>query len=250
MKRWSWLVFGLLSVSVRAGTIVLHNGGSEVHTTGDQIDEADHHGLSTNVVEIAGLNLFIQSGATNQNVNALASSMGIDSDGGADDTDRFEFGEHMIFSFDQKVEITKLDMVGFESNSTFIVDVDGQAPFSITYEDLENKTSQFFTTNIVVEAHTDILVSVGNTNSVIGLQSIDLDVLEGSGNLFLRLETSNDWINIAAEFDGPVTTNYVLQSSTNLASNVWNGVSTSFRSDTNWSFNTTRSTEYFRVIEQ
>lgn len=74
--------------------------------------------------------------------------------------------------------------------------------------------------------------------------------LGASGDLSLSMETSNDWINIAADFDGVPTTNYVLQVSTNLASNVWSTVSSEFDADTNMSFNTTYDVQYYRAIAQ
>lgn len=71
-----------------------------------------------------------------------------------------------------------------------------------------------------------------------------------SGNLTLVMEMSNDWINVQADFDGAATTNYVLQTSTNLASNVWNSVTGSFNSDTNWSFSLTNTATFFRAAEE
>ncbi|QBG47337.1 hypothetical protein EGM51_08025 [Verrucomicrobia bacterium S94] len=250
MKTWSWLVIGLFSVSVNAESLILHNGGSGFLTTGDLLDEADKTGITTNVVEIPDLKITARSGDAGQKINTTATSLGVTVHGTGDDTDRFEYGESIILSFDKQVQIKAFDMVGFNSNSVFTVAVAGKAPFDITYGDLPNKVVQFYSTNLIVEAHNELTLYVGNTNSVIGLQTIDLDVLDGSGDLSLSLKTSNDWVNIAAEFNGTAAANYVLQSSTNLASNVWNAVSESFSMNTNWTFSATNEAGFYRVVEQ
>jgi hypothetical protein len=74
--------------------------------------------------------------------------------------------------------------------------------------------------------------------------------LPATGELFLSLESSNSMTFVNADFDGAVTTNYVLQSSTNLASNVWNTVSGTFSSDTNWIVEVTNGSSFYRAIVQ
>jgi hypothetical protein len=237
----------MLVGGANAQTIIFDNGGGSALTTGDLLDEVPEAGLTTNVVEISGLNISARPGAGGQKINTTATSLGVTIFNSGDDADRFDDGEVMILSFDKKIEITEFDMVGFDSNSAFSVEIDGLAPIEITYEDLPNKVSQYFTTNLIVDANTDIQFYVGNSNSVIGLQSMDVNVLDGSGELFLTLETSNSMMFINADFDGAATTNYMLQSCTNMVSNVWNDVS-AFSADTNWSMGTEEQTEYFRVI--
>jgi hypothetical protein len=66
----------------------------------------------------------------------------------------------------------------------------------------------------------------------------------------LVLETSNDWILVTADFAETATTNYVLQSCTNLISNGWSTASGVFSVDTNWSFAADQPAEYYRAITQ
>ena len=223
MKNWSWLVV-LVCTSVEAGTLVLHNGGTNT-VTGDLLDEVDELWITTNTIEIPELTMSARAGNAGKKIKCHDQQPRRNRtwDRG-DTTDRFDYGETMIISFDKTVEITEIDMVGFASNSTFVVDIGDLGPFTITYDDLASKSAQHFPTSIVVEADTDISLYAGNTNSVIGLQFIDLNVLESAGALYLSFQTSNDWITVEADFDGTAVTNYVLQSSTNLTSNVWNSV--------------------------
>ncbi|MDF7807641.1 hypothetical protein P4E94_09345 [Pontiellaceae bacterium B12219] len=252
MKKASCLaVVGLLAGGATAETVVF-KGSSSGDTTGALLKAVKNNPLTTNVYEIAGLNITARSGSDRHKLNATASSnsFGIDDiDVSSPDehTTRFDFTEHMIVSFDKKLQINAIDFVGFESNSVFVVEVEGQPSHQITEGDLGSY--EVYSTEIVVDPGVEIDFYVGNTNSVIGLQSMDITVLDENGEVYLSLETSNSMSYISAEFDGASITNYVIQSSTNLASNVWNTVSGTFSTDTNMSFTTTPyDVQYFRAI--
>ncbi|MDF7799803.1 hypothetical protein P4C99_10020 [Pontiellaceae bacterium B1224] len=242
------IVIGLMVSGAHAQTIVFDNGGGNTLTTGDFLDEVPEAGLTTNVIEISGLNITARPGSGGQKINTTTTSLGVTIYNSGDDADRFDSGEVMILSFDKKVEITELDMVGFESNSVFTINIDGLMPINIEYDDLINKSSQHFVTNLIVEANTDIQFYVGNSNSVIGLQSMDVSVIELIGELYLSLEKSNSVAIVSADFDGVTSSGFVMQVSTNLASNVWNTVSGEFNSDTNMNFNATNNVQYFRAV--
>jgi hypothetical protein len=72
----------------------------------------------------------------------------------------------------------------------------------------------------------------------------------GSGELFLSIGTSNESTYVFAVFDGTARTNYVLQSSTDMDSNSWSAVSTTFAADAKWVIETTNTVECFRAIAQ
>ncbi len=249
MKTWSWFVLSAFGLSVQAGTLVFEGSGT-TPVTGDLIDGTKDVALTTNVVEISDLQITAQSGSDRHKLNNTDSSISfgiddIDATSETEHTTRFDFGEKMILSFNKKVRISEINFVGFSSNAVFMVGITNQPAVVIADADLGSFDT--YACDLEIDANHAIEFSVGNTNSVIGLQTIDLEVLDGSGDLILSMERSNDWINVVADFDGLAVTNYVLQTSTNLTSNVWNTVTGSFNTDTNWSFNTTNSVEFFRA---
>ena len=91
------LAVGLMTVvSVNAKLINLEGLSSSQITTGNLIDGVRNVSITTNVVEIPGLQITARSGETNQTINALADSLGIDSDGSEDDSSHFEAGEKLV----------------------------------------------------------------------------------------------------------------------------------------------------------
>ena len=242
-------LLGLAVIGTYAKTIDFSNGGGD-EATGDYLDETTDAGIITNVFEIPGLTITAHAGGADQKINTTATSLGITIFDSGDHTERFDPDESMTLSFNKKIEITKVDFIGYDSNSVFVVAISNQPNWNIGYDDLSNKASQFILTNIVVAAHTEMDFHVGNINSVIGLQSMDINVLDDSGIPTLTLSTSNGMAHVFAVFDGVAVTNHVLQSSTNLTSNVWTTVSSPFAADTNWSIGTETNAVYFRTIEQ
>jgi len=248
-KLLALAALGTLVTPVFSETIILEGVDGSTLTTGDLIDEADEIGLTTNVVEISGLQITARSGAANQDVNSLTGSLGIDSDGSGDDSDAFEDGETLFLSFGKDVELTQFDFNGFESGEVFRIAIDG-ADFDIAYDDLANKSTDIFDTNLVVDAGIEIGFSVGTTNSIIGLDTLSLDVLGGSGMPTLDMFASNGTMYVFAAFDGAAVTNHVLQSSTNLTTNAWTTISAPFAASTNWAIPATNAAAFYRLIQE
>jgi len=78
----------------------------------------------------------------------------------------------------------------------------------------------------------------------------ELLLLAGDGAPTLSFSVSNGTTRVSAMFNEPATTNHVLQSCGDLASNVWSTVSAPFSVDTNWVIQATNSAEFFRIIAQ
>lgn len=243
------LIAGLLVGITKAETVQFSTSTNYI-STGEAIEGTYNMALQTNVQEIAGLLITARTDATNHQINADSGSLGINNKSTTgDEAARFEAGETLILSFSKEVEITQFDFRYFDAGESFVIASSNQADFIIEYDALTDKGSDFITTNLTVTAETEIYLSA-ITSGNIGLEAMELSVVGGSGALFFSFEISNAWINIEADFDGASTTNYVLQSSTNLTSNVWNSVTGTFNADTNWSFNADKAVEYFRIIEQ
>lgn len=241
------MIVVLVVVSVNAQMIILEGVDGSTITTGDLLDEADHVGRTTNVVEISGLEITARSGGTTQDVNVTTDSMGIDSDGSGDDSDAFELSETLFVYFNKDLQINQFDFNHFESNETITVVIEGMPEITIAYDDLTNKTYDYFNTNITVDAGTEIGIYT-TTSGEIGLDGIDVTVLSGPGEPSLALLSSNGISQVLVDFDGLATTNYVLQSCTNLTSNVWSTVSVPITADTNWVVETTNTIEFFRAV--
>jgi len=64
----------------------------------------------------------------------------------------------------------------------------------------------------------------------------------------LAIEVSNGTVSVFAAFDGAGSTNFVLQSCDNLASNDWNTVSAPFTTNTSWDVEATNSAGFYRAI--
>lgn len=248
--RIAWiacLVCGLAGFS-HAQTMVLK--GAEGTTTGELLDGTRNLGITTNVVEISGLMITARTGNTSQQINATTTSLGINTDDISDDTDAFEAGESLVLSFDRDIRISQFDFKGFESNETFTVAVTGLPVVVISYEDLNNKSTDVFNTNIVVLAETEIeLFTTGG--SIIGLDGIELTVLDANVKPSLTLVPTNGMASVAVVFSEAPGTSYTLQSVGDLAdSNGWQTVSAPFSSSTNWMLETTNDAIFYRVVPE
>ena len=167
------LIFQLLGTA--HGEIIQFEGGSStILTTGNLLDEVDHIGITTHVVEIEGLLITARSGAANQKINVTNTSLGINADG-ADDTDAFENGEQIILSFNKAIRINQLDFNLFDADESFTLVVDGFDPVVIAFNDLSNKTSDLYDSDFWIPANTDMALFTTGT-SVIGLDAMDVTV--------------------------------------------------------------------------
>lgn len=243
------VVLGMLVGVVDAETVLLSTSTNYI-STGEAIEGTYNSALETNVQEIAGLVIRARTDATNHQINADSGSLGINNiSTTSDKAARFETGEHLILSFSKDIEITQFNFRYFEAGESFVIASSNQADFVIEYDALSDKGSDFINTNLTVYANTEITLYV-ITSGNIGLEGLDLSVLGSSGDLVLSMERSNSMMQVSAGFDGTATTSYVLQSSTNLTSNVWNTISGTFSSDTNWVLETTNSAVWYRAIAE
>lgn len=241
------VVIGMLLGVVHAETVLFATSTNYI-STGEAIEGAYKIVLSTNVQEIADLMISARTDSTNHQINADSGSLGInDKTTASDQAARFETGEKLVISFSKDVEITQFDFRFFDAGESFAIAASNQADFIIEYDALSDKGSDFINTNLIVTAQTEISL-YANTSGNIGLEGFEVSVLGSSGDLFLTLEASDSMMLVSADFSGVGSGSYVLQTSTNLASNVWNTVSGEFNTDTNMNFNTTYDVQYFRAI--
>ncbi|MCF7817788.1 MAG: hypothetical protein K9M54_07885 [Kiritimatiellales bacterium] len=237
----------ILAGGVQAQMIVLEGVGGETLTTGDLLDGAGYAGITTNVVEIPGLQITARSGAGDQNINVTVDSLGITIFNSGDDTDAFDPGEKLVVSFNKDIRINRLDFNQFTTNESIMVSIDG---IGLEIHDLElsNRTSDYLDTNLFVTANTEIEFYTTGA-SVVGLDGIDVTVMESASELSLSLVTSNGTQSVSASFSGIASTNYVLQYRTGLTdSNGWNTVSAPFSSNSVWNIETTNPAGFYRVI--
>ena len=252
MIKYCWLVLlisGLVLGNSNAERVWFSTSTNYV-TTGALLTGTKEIAVTTNVQEIAGL--LITAGTTSSNyvLSANSRSFGVNTRSTTDDeASRFDAGEVLILSFNKAVEITFFDLRNFESGEYFTFSVDGQPDFVIDHDKQDSTGSDYLSTNLVIAAHTDVRLFATTTGNV-GFEALDITVLEESRPLSLSLTMSNSTAYVFADFDGAATTNYVLQSSTNLTTNVWTTVSAAFAADTNLLIEADHDSVYYRVIAE
>ena len=252
-------VVGLDGIDVTLGTgdedkdenpsflIVLEGGTPE--TTGNLLDGVGHMGATTNVVEIPGLEITARSGGSNQLINANLGYFGINDLTTTNEVaDAFDAGEKMIISFNKDLRINQFDFNRFSVGESITVSI-GDDVLEIHDLDLSDRGSDYLDTNIIVSAHTEIEFYTTGL-SVVGLDGINVTLLESAQGFDLSMVYSNGMMHVAAIFDEPANTNYILQCCDDLTSNVWTTVSGSFAANTNWIFESTNNSGFFRVIAE
>ncbi len=240
---------GLAAMSAKAEMVVLEGVDASTPTTGDLLDEVGEAGATTNVVEIAGLAVTARSGGAGQKINVTSTSLGVTIYGAGDDTDAFDDGEGMVLSFDKAVRINRIDFNGFESNETFVVEIEGQPGLVIPWTHLGNKSQDYIDTDVLVPAYTEMLFHTQG-GSVVGLDGIDLSVVGGTGRPGLSFGWTNGTGRVAVAFDGAPGTNYILQQCGTLASNTWIAISAPFSTNGEWVVDATDATGFFRAVEE
>ena len=248
MKKIVAVVMAVVG-AVQAQMIVLEGIDVATVTTGDLLDGADHTGRTNSVVEIAGLEIRARTGGSDQDINVTGASLGITIFGSGDDTDAFEVGEKMILSFNKDIQINRFDFNQFSTDESIMVSIDGIA-FEITDSGLSNRSSDYLDTNLVVSADTEIeFFTTGS--SVIGLDGLDVTVLEASSELMLSLISSNGTASVSATFTGAASTNYILQHLADLTdTNGWVTVSGPFAADSAWNIETTNHSGFYRAVAE
>ncbi len=180
MKYYTMMtIIGCAAASLslaRADMMVLEGVDASTVTTGDLIDGVAASPLTVGVAEITGLQLTARSGGADQTVNVTTSSLGINADGAGDDTDAFDSGELLYLSFSAPVRINQMDFNVFDAGESFMLQVAGQSALAISYDDLDNKSSDIYSMSLEIPAGTEVQLSAGS-GSVIGLDGIDLAVI-------------------------------------------------------------------------
>ncbi len=246
---WMGLTIAVMMGSAQGQMILLEGVDTETLTTGNLLDGVDHTGISTQVVEIPGLEISARSGAPDQDINVTVSSLGITIFNSGDDTDAFDSGEKIIISFDKDIRINRLDFNQFTTGESITISV-GAETLEIHDLALSNRGSDYLDTNWVVSAHTEIEFYTTGTSTV-GLDGMDVTVLEPIHELTLSLASSNGTASVLAAFNMAASTNYVLQYKGGLMdSNGWSTVSAPFSSNTIWSVETTNHSGFYRVIAE
>ena len=250
MKRvvWTaWVVF-VMAGAVSAQMVFLE-GKSGTLTTGDLLDGTDNMGITTNVVEIPGLEITARSGAANQDINVTSGSMGITIFNSGDDTDALEEGEKLILSFNKEIRINRLDFNQFSAGESITLSISGDVT-EIHDLDLSNRNSDYLDTNWVVSAYAEIEFFTTGASTV-GLDGIDITVLGASSEPTLSIISSNGSTSVSAAFDEANSADYTLQYRPDLAdSNGWSTVSSPFTSNATWQVETTNSAGFYRAIAQ
>ncbi|MGJ8655597.1 MAG: PEP-CTERM sorting domain-containing protein [Akkermansiaceae bacterium] len=175
----------ILSSTSSAATVQLDNssGGLGAALEAADFDFGDPE-LDLLVPEISGLTITVHGITTDGELNATATSLGIN--GSTDtDTDVFEsaFNQSVTFSFDKTVSITQLDFTNFEATEVFVFGTE-----TIIYDDLSNKSSDFydFTTPLVINANTQFTLEA--TSGSIGIEAMTFTVVpEPSSTALLGL---------------------------------------------------------------
>ena len=246
LVRLAWMVFAMGSAA-SAQMVFLEGVDPGTLTTGDLLDGVDHTGITTNVVEIPGLEITARSGATNQNINVTSGSMGITIFNSGDDTDALEEGEKLILSFSKEIRINRLDFNQFATGESITVAIDGDVT-EIHDLALSNRASDYLDTNWVVSAHAEIEFFTTGASTV-GLDGIDITVLGASSVPTLSLVSSNGVASVLATFNGENSTGYILQYRPDLAdSNEWNTVFSSFATNSSWQIETTHGCGFYRAV--
>jgi len=239
--------FVAMVACVNAQMIDLTSETGAAITTGELIDEVRDLGVTTNVVEIAGLKISARSGASNQKINALAKSCGIDSDGSGDDSSHLEAGEKLILSFDRDIQINRLDFNHVTAGESITVTIAGTNVWEIVDLEMSNRISDYMDTNMVVSANSEIEFYTTGT-SMVGIDGIDVTVLGGSAP-GLSITETNGVRSVMATFEGAASGTYALQYSTDLTSNEWNTVSAPFSTNASWLVDATNSSGFYRIIQ-
>ena len=169
--------FILVAGFSQAATVSLTNSPGGLGALLDEFPASDA-GSSLSVPEIPGLNITVESissigtGSGTLDLNATASSLGINSLGTTDDdASAFDaaLSEMVTFSFDQDVEITEIDFLSFTNGEVF--NFAGQV---INEGDL---SLSVFTFSSPLEITAGTSFTVQATAGTIGIESIELTVI-------------------------------------------------------------------------
>mgnify|MGYP001166564612 FL=1 len=240
MNKWILLFVFFFTYSMAATVQLKKVDGS----TGSLIDGVKNIPLTTNVAEVVGLKITVRSDNENHELNAVADGFGINdlSDTNTNERIRFNGGEKMVLSFDKDIVITQFDFQFFDDGERFFIE-HSNGVMEITWDALSHKSSDYINTNLVISANSDISLYVTGGDDI-GLQSMDVDVLDNDNLPPLTLTPSNSTLFLSAEVENPSGREFSLNSSHALESNEWTRINT-FSTSTNWVITPTASQQFF-----
>lgn len=155
----------------QAATVVFTTDGT---STGDSLDGIGTNFTAVSVLEIPGLNLSIATATDGHTLNANAGDFGVDSDLAGEVNDRFDFGEAVLMSFDDDIQINKIDFSNFDTGETFNFII-GTTTNSIAWSDLTNQSSDYIDgLSWDVTAGTLIRMEVAGSGDSISMDAIDI----------------------------------------------------------------------------
>lgn len=243
------LLVALLMVGTARGERILFRTSTNYVTTGKVLGGAavSDTMFTTNVQEIAGLEISIRSDTPGSVLWANSRSFGVNAATNTDEVARFELGEKVILSFNKDVEITYFDFRNFESGESFHFAVSNQPVFTIHHDAQDSTRSDYISTNLFIAADTEVGLYVTTTGNV-GFEGLDVTVKENVAPVSLSLISSNGVPYVLVNVTAATSDAYVLQSSTNLTTNVWTTISASFAESTNWMVSATNDAAYIRAV--
>lgn len=223
----------------------------EPTSTGTLLEGTGVEFRQVDIPEIEGLILWARSGVEGHILNGALSenAFGVLQESGEGNPTRFDYGEQMDLYFNYSLSITEIDFVGFQEDSRFEISTSEHESIVIEYNDLG--THQTYTTQgIVVDKEQIISFSVGTTNSVIGLQSMRVTLVENEIVPHISISVTGDEVQLQVTSEQPFNSTYQLVSSTNLTEEIWTLENEVFTSSTNVSVPQSEQIEFFRLESQ
>ena len=239
-----------LTMPLHAQEIVLRlveeplSTGALLEGTGVEYREVD-------IPEIEGLTLWARSGVEGHILNGALSenAFGVLQESGEGNPTRFDYGEQMYLYFNHSLIITEIDFVGFQEDSRFEISTSEHESIVIEYDDLGTHQT-YAAQGLVVDKEQIVSFSVGTTNSVIGLQSMRVTLVENEIVPHISISVTGDEVQLHVSSEQPFNSTYQLVSSTNLTEEIWTLENEVFTSNTNISVPQSEQIKFFRLESQ
>lgn len=152
-------------------------GDGESQTTGEQFEGVADQWVTHPVLEITGLQMSARTTNSTHKLNANSGEFGIDSSIKDEVPGFFDVGEVMVFYFDKEVEISLLDMNSLGDSDRFVIQIGTDEPIEITYGNLSNKTSGYYTFSTPQRVVKETEIRLYSSNGSIGMDGIGLQVV-------------------------------------------------------------------------